>query len=94
MLLEDIGQASDSLRVAARLGEAFQSPLGFAGGSLVIGLSIGVATSSTAQTSADKLLGNAELAMHAAKAGGGGRVEVFVPTMQATAAERLNLEQD
>ncbi|MGD1034798.1 MAG: diguanylate cyclase [Candidatus Dormibacteria bacterium] len=94
VLLEDIGQASDSLRVAARLGEAFQSPLGFAGGSLVIGLSIGVATSSTAQTSADKLLGNAELAMHAAKAGGGGRVEVFVPTMQATAAERLNLEQD
>jgi diguanylate cyclase (GGDEF)-like protein/PAS domain S-box-containing protein len=94
VLLEDIGQASDALQASERLGEAFQSPLEFAGGSLVVGLSIGVATSSTAQTDAGELLSNAELAMHAAKAGGRGRVEVFVPTMQATAAERLSLEQD
>ena len=57
-------------------------------------LSIGVATSSTAQTGPSELLSNAELAMHAAKRAGGGRVEVFVPSMQASARERLSLDQD
>jgi diguanylate cyclase (GGDEF)-like protein/PAS domain S-box-containing protein len=94
VLLEEVGQADGPVEVAERLDEAFRSPLEFAGGSLVISLSIGVVTSSTAQTSADELLRNAELAMHAAKAAGRGRVEVFVPSMQATATERLSLDQD
>src|SRR5487761_1699673 len=94
VLLEEVDHAGDSLGVAERLDEAFRSPLEFAGGSLVISLSIGVATSSTAETSADELLSNAELAMYAAKAAGRGRVEVFVPSMHATATERLSLDQD
>jgi diguanylate cyclase (GGDEF)-like protein/PAS domain S-box-containing protein len=96
VLLEEVGNAGDSLGAAERLDEMFRSPLEFAGGSLVMSLSMGVATSSTVETSADELLRNAELAMYAAKAAGRGRgrVEVFVPSMLATATERLSLDQD
>jgi diguanylate cyclase (GGDEF)-like protein/PAS domain S-box-containing protein len=94
VLLEEVDRADDSLGAAERLDEAFRSPLEFASGSLVISLSIGVVTSSTAETSADELLRNAELAMYAAKVAGRGRVEVFVPSMLATATERLSLDQD
>ena len=94
VLLEDIGEVRDSLGEAERRGEVFRSPLEFAGGSLAISLSIGVAASSTAQTSADELLRNAGLAMYAAKAAGRGRVEVFVPSMLELATERVSLDQD
>jgi EAL domain-containing protein (putative c-di-GMP-specific phosphodiesterase class I) len=57
-------------------------------------VSIGVATTSRAQTSADELLSHAELAMYAAKIAGRGRVEVFVPSMRELATERLSLDQD
>jgi EAL domain-containing protein (putative c-di-GMP-specific phosphodiesterase class I) len=94
VLLEDVGHAGASVEAAERLAEAFHSPLEFAGGSLVIGISVGVATASTAQTTAEELLRNAELAMYAAKASGKSKIEVFVPSMHATVAERLSLDQD
>jgi diguanylate cyclase (GGDEF)-like protein/PAS domain S-box-containing protein len=94
VLLEDVGHAGGSVEAAERLDEAFHSPLEFAGGSLVIGISVGVATASTTQTSAVDLLRNAELAMYAAKASGNIKIEVFVPSMHVTAAERLSLDQD
>jgi diguanylate cyclase (GGDEF)-like protein/PAS domain S-box-containing protein len=94
VLLEDVGRDGDSLEAAQRLAEAFQSPLEFAGTSLVISLSIGVATASKSRTSPGELLREAELAMYAAKTSGRGRVEVFAPGMLASAATRLELDQD
>jgi diguanylate cyclase (GGDEF)-like protein/PAS domain S-box-containing protein len=94
VLLEEVGGAYDSLEAAERLHEAFRSPLEFAGGSLVISLSIGVTTASKANTGAGELLRNGELAMYAAKTAGRSRVEVFVPSMLAPATERLDLDQD
>jgi diguanylate cyclase (GGDEF)-like protein/PAS domain S-box-containing protein len=94
VLLEEVGGAYDSLEAAERLHEAFRSPLEFAGGSLVISLSIGVTTASKANTGAGELLRNGELAMYAAKTAGSSRVEVFVPSMLAPATERLDLDQD
>jgi diguanylate cyclase (GGDEF)-like protein/PAS domain S-box-containing protein len=94
VLLEDVGHTDGSVEAAERLDAAFRSPLEFAGASLVIDLSIGVTTSSTSKIDAGELLGNAELAMFAAKASARGSVEVFVPSMQATAAERFSVDQD
>ncbi len=94
VLLEEVNGAGDSLEAAQRLREAFRPPLEFSGGSLVISLSIGVATASISNTRAGDVLRNAELAMYAAKASGRSRVEVFVPSMLAPATERLNLDQD
>ena len=94
VLLEDVDGARDSLETAERLHQAFGPPLEFAGGSLVISLSMGVTAASKSTTSAGELLRNAELAMYAAKPSGRSRVEVFVPSMLAPATERLELDQD
>jgi diguanylate cyclase (GGDEF)-like protein/PAS domain S-box-containing protein len=94
ILLEEVGHREGAVEAAERLIEAFADPLDFADGSLVMTLSIGVAASSNSRTSAEELLGDAELAMYAAKSEGRGRVTVFEPSMQATAAARLSLEQD
>jgi diguanylate cyclase (GGDEF)-like protein/PAS domain S-box-containing protein len=94
VLLEEVGHPDGAVEAAERLDEAFASPLDFGNDSLMMTLSIGVATSSTAHTSADELLGNAELAMYAAKDAGRGRVEVFNAGMQHSATERLSLDQD
>ncbi len=67
VLLEEVERPDGAMEAAERLHAAFGSPLDFSGGSLVMTLSIGVATSSTAQTGAEELLSNAELAMYAAK---------------------------
>jgi diguanylate cyclase (GGDEF)-like protein len=94
VLLEDVNGTRDSRETAERLHEAFQPPLEFAGGSLVISLSMGVTTASKSTTSAGELLRNGELAMYAAKTSGRSRVEIFVPSMLAPATERLDLDQD
>ena len=94
VLLEDAGDESHALEVAERLGDAFDTPLEFQGGELTIGLSIGVAVSSTSDREASELLRDAELAMQAAKRAGRGRVEVFAPSMHASALDRLSLDQD
>jgi len=52
VLLEEVNGAGDSLEAAQRLREAFRPPLEFSGGSLVISLSIGVATASISNTRA------------------------------------------
>ncbi len=94
VLLEEMSHPDGAVEAAERLEEAFASPLDFGNDSLMMTLSIGIATSSTAQTSADELLGNAELAMYAAKDAGRARVEVFNAGMQHSATERLSLDQD
>ncbi len=94
VLLEDVGPAIDSLQVAEHLADAFRAPLEFAGDSLVMSLSIGIVTASTALTRAGELLRNAELAMYAAKAAGRARAVVFAPSMLAPATERLTMDQD
>jgi len=93
-LLEEVDGVSGALQAAERLDESFRSPLDFLGGSLVVGISIGIAIPESARTPPAELLRDAELAMHAAKAGGRGRVELFVPGMHTMAEERLRLEQD
>ena len=93
VLLEDVGDLDRCLEVAERVHATFNAPLDFEGGQLTIGLSIGVAVSSASGPGADELLRDAELAMHAAKSGGRGRVEAFSPRMRV-AMERLSLDQD
>ena len=94
VLLEEVDGAGGALLVAERLGDAFRSPLAFAGRSLVTSLSIGTATATRADAAPDDVLRDAELALHAAEAGGTGRVEAFAPVMHVLAEERLRLEQD
>jgi diguanylate cyclase (GGDEF)-like protein/PAS domain S-box-containing protein len=94
VLLEDAGDESRALEVAERLCEAFVAPLLIQDGQLTIGLSIGVAVSSTSRPEVGELLRDAELAMQAAKRAGRGRVELFTPSLRTSARDRLSLDQD
>ncbi|MGA2284596.1 MAG: bifunctional diguanylate cyclase/phosphodiesterase [Candidatus Dormibacteria bacterium] len=94
VLLEDIGDLDRAIEAAERLHEDFAAPVETVAGGLTVGLSIGVATASTSRTDAGELVRAAALAMDAARAAGGGRVEVFTPGMDASATERLSLAQD
>ena len=94
VLLEDVGDVNRAADVAERLHDAFAVPLEFRGGSLTVGLSIGVAVSTNSGPGAAEMLRDAKLAMEAAKDAGRGRVELFSPLMLASVTDRLNLDQD
>ena len=94
VLLEDVGDVNRAADVAERLHDAFAVPLEFRGGSLTVGLSIGVAVSTNSGPGAAEMLRDAKLAMEAAKDAGRGRVELFSPLMLASVTDRLSLDQD
>ena len=93
VLLERIGAAAEVQRLADALIEAFGAPFSLDGRKVRVTASIGVAFSA-ADTTAEALLSNADLAMYHAKAGGKNRHVAFQPQMQTLLHERLRLEAD
>ncbi|MBB2948945.1 diguanylate cyclase (GGDEF)-like protein [Actinoplanes lutulentus] len=85
-------RGDEAVAVARRLIDAVRRPFRVAGRDVFIGASIGIATG--AGSSADDLLGNADVAMYRAKKDGPGKVVVFEPHMHAQALARLNLDGD
>jgi diguanylate cyclase (GGDEF)-like protein/PAS domain S-box-containing protein len=88
--LVDLDRATE---VAQRCLDAVGAPIEVAGREHVLAMSIGVALRD-APVSATELLQEADLAMHAAKTQGRGRVEVFDHDMRIRADERVELERD
>ncbi len=91
VLLEDIGSASDAVRVAERIIAALQIPFDVAGHEMVVTTSIGIALASSGYGASD-LLRDADVAMYRAKDEGKARYQVFTPSMNAHAMRRLELE--
>jgi predicted signal transduction protein with EAL and GGDEF domain len=94
ILLDDIRDHSDPLRVANRIQEAISVPFTLSGQEVVTTVSIGVALSTTGYAVAEDVLRDADLAMYRAKALGKARCEVFDQAMHASAVARLQLEGD
>jgi predicted signal transduction protein with EAL and GGDEF domain len=94
ILLDDIRDASDGIRVAERIQQAL-IPLFLVGGrQLQITLSTGIAVSITGYSAAEGVLRDADTAMHGAKALGKSRYLICDPEMHAAAVNRLELEDD
>ena len=93
VLLDDVVEISDALRVVERIQAAFDTPFRLADRELFVRASIGV-TTSAGRTDADALLREADLAMYRAKANGKGRCELFDETMTAQLEEKLALQTD
>ena len=93
VLLDDIHDPSDAIRVAeriqARLAEAFLVN----GQEIVLSASVGIVLNAGLQ-GAQEMLRDAEIAMHRAKRAGKARSEVFDSAMHSTAVARLQLETD
>jgi PAS domain S-box-containing protein len=94
VLLEDVFEPSDAIRVAQRIQEKLAVPFVIAKQQIVISSSIGVVLSSNSYSAPEDLLRDAELAMYRAKRTGKARCAVFDPAMHSSAVRRLTLETD
>jgi diguanylate cyclase (GGDEF)-like protein/PAS domain S-box-containing protein len=90
VLLEDVGDPADVLRIARRVQRQVQLPHRLRGQSVVTSASLGVAYLRDAED-ATSVLRNADLAMYRAKELGKGRVATYEPVMHAAAVRRLDL---
>jgi PAS domain S-box-containing protein len=94
ILLEELHDPSDTIRVAERIHQRLAVPFDLNGQEIVLSASIGVAFGGNAGAEAQDVLGNAEIAMYRAKSTGKGGYEVFDHAMHAGAIKRLQLETD
>ena len=94
VLIDDIGDASDTVRVAQRLRAAFEQPFDVDGQAVFISASVGIAISTTGYTRPEDLMRDAVTALHRAKSEGTVPCEIFDPTMRERAIARLRIETD
>jgi len=94
ILLEDIRNPSDAIRVAERLQSKLAVPFTVQGYEIVVNVSIGIALSNAACAHAEDLLRDANIAMFRAKRAGKARCEVFDTAMHDGAVRRLELETE
>src|SRR3984885_670213 len=94
IVLDDIRDASDSIRVAERIQQNLAAPFLISGRQLQITVSAGIAVSATGYSVAEDVLRDADTAMHRAKALGKSRYLMCDPMMHTAAVNRLRLEDD
>src|SRR5215204_4233585 len=82
----------EGVQIAERIADILRPPFALEEQEVFATVSTGVSLNSTAQEQAADLLRHADLAMYRAKRRGRARYEVFEPSMDAKAVERLILE--
>jgi diguanylate cyclase (GGDEF)-like protein len=78
------GVASLASRIVTAMGRPFE----FAGASMELGASVGVALSTVGEVGGDALIGRADAAMHRAKTAGGSTYRFYDDQMQVAAVDR------
>lgn len=91
ILLSQISEASDAVRVAERILGSFHKPFRLSGAELAVTPSIGVAIFPEDGGELDVLLRRGDLAMYRAKEGGRNRLERYVPSMEGGEAHKERL---
>ena len=94
VLLEDVPEADDAVRVAQRVMDALAQPLVIAGKEIEPSASIGIAIADADYRLADELLHDADVALYRAKAQGRKRFELFDASLQKHAVDVLALERE
>ena len=94
VLIEEIRDESDAIRVAQRIQESLKMPFNVGGQEIFATASVGISLSTSPHNSAEELLRDADLAMYRAKSLGKARCEVFDTALHARAVQRLKLETD
>jgi diguanylate cyclase (GGDEF)-like protein/PAS domain S-box-containing protein len=92
ILIEDISSVGEVVHIAERIAKILQPPFTLEDQEVFTTVSTGIALNSTAQEQPADLLRHADLAMYRAKHRGKARYEVFEPSMDAKAVERLKVE--
>jgi diguanylate cyclase (GGDEF)-like protein len=94
VLLEDVAEPGDAIRVAERILEQLAAPFKLDRQEVFSSPSIGIALSSPGHDGPEALVRNADVAMYQAKVNGKARYQLLEPSMNARAKERLELETD
>jgi diguanylate cyclase (GGDEF)-like protein/PAS domain S-box-containing protein len=94
ILLEDVTDVGDAVRVADRIRQVLKAPFVLDGRELFITTSIGIALGTSGLERPTELLRDADVALYRAKASGKSACEVFDTAMYILALERLDLEAD
>lgn len=94
VLLEDIRDCGDAIRVGERIQERLGIPFVVEGQEVVTTASIGIAFCGTSYANSEDLVRDAEIAMYRAKREGKARCQVFDNAMHTFAVKRLHLETD
>jgi diguanylate cyclase (GGDEF)-like protein len=94
ILLNDIHDPADAMRVANRVEDVLRLPFIIDAQEVYTTASIGIASSISGYESADAILRDADLAMYRAKELGKARCELFSREMHEAAMKRLTLETD
>jgi len=93
VLLDDITDASDAIRVAERLRAALRTPFEVDGRQVYTSATIGITLSTTGYVEPEQLLQDAAIALHRAKAANT-PFELFDPAMRERAMTRMQIETD
>ena len=94
LVLGNLTDARDALRVAARLHDAMAAPFPVAGHRLFLSAGIGIALNSAAHDGLHDLLSDAHSALVRAKAGGPAGTHLFDDSARAAAAEFMEFDAD
>jgi diguanylate cyclase (GGDEF)-like protein/PAS domain S-box-containing protein len=94
IVLTDAGSVDEVAAIVQRLLRGLAVPCIAQGCSVTLGASVGIALLPEHGSSVDEALGNADLALYAAKAAGRGRFEFFVPNLGERPRRRLAIEQE
>lgn len=94
ILLENIVDEGDALRVAERVREALLAPVSLGERTIFVGASIGIALGSPDYQEAMELLRDADIALYEAKAAGRGAVALFDEALHVRVCAQLKLETD
>ncbi len=92
VLLNGLGRPEDAALVAQRLVAALAQPVVVQGTEVFVGGSVGVAIYPNDGSDVDTLLMHADTAMYRAKASGRGGFQLYDPSMNARALDRLHME--
>jgi diguanylate cyclase (GGDEF)-like protein/PAS domain S-box-containing protein len=93
VLVDDITDVSDAVRVADRLRHALEQPFDIDGHELFTSATVGIAVSTTGYASPEEILRDATTALHRAQASSSA-CELFDTQMRGRAVARLQLETD
>jgi predicted signal transduction protein with EAL and GGDEF domain len=94
ILVEDIRDPSDAVRIAERIHHALSQPVSLEGQEVFTSASVGIVIGTPAHQSGESVLRDADIAMYRAKASGGNQFVLFDDTMHRRAVERLRIETD
>jgi diguanylate cyclase (GGDEF)-like protein/PAS domain S-box-containing protein len=94
VLLDDIKDASDAVRVAERLRRALEEPFEVDGHQVFTSATAGIAISATGYERPEDVLRDAAIALNRAKTSSSSACEIFDPAMRRRAVTRLQIETD